>query len=119
MKPRVQSTLELFFWATCKAPGAFLGIMLNLGWDKKPGRLSDGFNSYIHIIEKNEEKNSRQLYHFFFSLKIYKNADCFMDKPYIEFNSKERQPRKCAATACELNFSVIGYFYCYFVFLNR
>lgn len=67
VKPRVQSTLELFFWATCKAPGVFLGIMLNLGWDKKPGRLSDGFNSYIHIIEKNGEKRSRQLVPFFFS----------------------------------------------------
>lgn len=65
VKPRVQSTLELFFWATCKAPGIFLGIMLNLGWDKKPGRLSDGFNNYIHIIEKNGEKNSRQLVPFF------------------------------------------------------
>lgn len=42
-----------------------------------------------------------------------------MDKPYIEFNSKERQPRKCVATVCELNFSVIGYFYCCFVSLNR
>lgn len=63
--------------------------MLNLGWDKKPGRLSGGLNSYIHIIEKNGVKRSRQLVPFFFSLKVYKNAGCFMDKPYIKFSSRK------------------------------
>lgn len=56
VKPKVQSTLELFFWATCKAPGVFLGIMLNLGWDKKPEGLSDGFNSYIHDYGRKRRK---------------------------------------------------------------
>lgn len=41
------------------------------------------------VIEENGGKRSGQLVPFFFSLKIYKNAGCFMDKPYIEFNSRK------------------------------
>jgi hypothetical protein len=107
------STLEhwLFFWVTCKARAIFLGIILNLGWDRKRGSLYHGFNSHIHDYGGKWRKEvTATCIIFFFSLKIYDCAGCLMDKPYIELNLRERQSGKWVATACELSFPLVGFF---------